>query len=178
MPMQKDYDVSGLLDQIATSLFSQFGAPTLRDAGVGILGELYTQFGLTPTDVIGERLQEPHISFPSLSIFFKYSSQAVCFPWFQHPHTCLRSNACTLRSISERLSFVSASLCTVLLHAIQHGLLYHYTFGRPLTETCAAEAHRSDAAHHPCPQRHQQCSDLGGIRTRHTDRHPGSVQCK
>lgn len=77
LPVQTDYDISGLIDQVVIALFSQHSAPRLREAAVGILSDLDTQFGLAPSQVIGDRLQEPHIAFPNLSLFYKSSAQAV-----------------------------------------------------------------------------------------------------
>lgn len=77
LSVQNDYDVIGLIDQIVIALFSQKSSPTLRHAAVGILSELDARFGLTPEQVIGDRLLEPHIAFPNLSLFYKSSAQAV-----------------------------------------------------------------------------------------------------
>ena len=85
--VQQDYDIVGVLDQLCLSLFSSYSSDVCRAAALDALHAVAEAMQLKASDLVGERLKEPHIALPSLTFFYRTSSSSVRLS-FLCSHSC------------------------------------------------------------------------------------------
>ena len=70
----QDFDFIGVLDQLCLSLFSSYSSDVCRGAALESLHALAEAMHVEASDLVGERLTEPHIALSSLTFFYRTSS--------------------------------------------------------------------------------------------------------
>lgn len=82
--VQQDYDIMGVLDQLSLALFSAYSSQVARGAALESLHAVAEALRVKPSDLVGERISEPHIALSSLTFFYRTSSGLVRFITFLH----------------------------------------------------------------------------------------------